>query len=233
MAITTAGSSNFTEMVNPIIPLNLMGGRAQFKDFIGVWEGFMPAPVCSDLISFFQQWKQQATIKGEDSDLQFTDFAEGANEGMSGTGQFANRELGRKDLSIMLDSMSSQMSNMVNQYLQSCVNHYCTEYGALATTPITSWNIKMQETEAGGGYHIYHYEKGSFSEAGRELVWMIYLNEEFDGGETEFLYQKRRIKPTTGTVVIWPAGFTHTHKGNLVLEGTKYVVTGWYYKQPV
>ena len=95
------------------------------------------------------------------------------------------------------------------------------------------WNVKFQETPAGGGYHVYHYERGSWSETARELVWMIYLNEDFEGGETEFLYQKRRIKPSTGTVVIWPAGFTHTHKGNLVLDGTKYVVTGWYYKQPV
>ena len=60
---------------------------------------------------------------------------------------------------------------------------------------------------------------------------MIYLNDIDDGGETEFLYQKRRIKPQKGTVVIFPAGMTHVHKGNLVMgEQTKYIVTGWYIK---
>ena len=52
-------------------------------------------------------------------------------------------------------------------------------------------------------------------------------------GSAPFFYQKRRIEPSTGTVVIWPGGFTHTHKGNLVLKGTKYVITGWFYQQPV
>ena len=41
------------------------------------------------------------------------------------------------------------------------------------------------------------------------------------------LYQKRRIEPEPGTIVIWPAQWTHQHKGNMVLEGNKYIVTGW------
>jgi hypothetical protein len=61
---------------------------------------------------------------------------------------------------------------------------------------------------------------------------MIYLNDMPDGeAETEFFHQRRRIKPTAGTVVIWPAGFTHTHKGNTVLTQDKYILTGWYIKR--
>ena len=60
---------------------------------------------------------------------------------------------------------------------------------------------------------------------------MIYLNDITGGGETEFLYQKRRIVPTVGTVVMWPAAYTHVHRGNTVLtEQDKYIVTGWYQK---
>ena len=88
--------------------------------------------------------------------------------------------------------------------------------------------IKFQHTPQSGGYHTWHYEAMGLSYAHRVLTWMIYLNEDFEGGETEFLDQTRRIKPTTGTLLIWPAGFTHTHKGNLVLSGDKYILTGWY-----
>ena len=60
---------------------------------------------------------------------------------------------------------------------------------------------------------------------------MIYLNDIEEGGETEYQYQLRRIKPTTGTVVMFPAGMTHVHKGNLVMgQENKYIVTGWYIK---
>jgi len=56
---------------------------------------------------------------------------------------------------------------------------------------------------------------------------MIYLNDVEEGGETEFLYYARRIKPTQGTLLIWPAYFTHAHRGNPPLSNTKYIITGW------
>ena len=94
-----------------------------------------------------------------------------------------------------------------------------------------SSDIKMQKTPPGGGYHAWHYENGSASHAKRELTWMIYLNDVPDGeGETEFLYQRKRYQPKTGTVVVFPAGMTHVHKGNTVLTTDKYILTGWYIK---
>jgi len=63
----------------------------------------------------------------------------------------------------------------------------------------------------------------------RCAVWMLYLNDDYDGGETEFLYQHKRIKPETGKMLIWPSGYTHAHRGGLVTYGTKYIVTGWFY----
>ena len=62
----------------------------------------------------------------------------------------------------------------------------------------------------------------------RLLVYMTYLNTVKKGGHTEFLYQKLKIKPEKGLTLIWPADFTHTHRGNVVEEGDKYIATGWY-----
>ena len=56
---------------------------------------------------------------------------------------------------------------------------------------------------------------------------MIYLNDVEDGGETEFLYQRKRVKPVRNRAVIWPGSYTHLHRGNPPLSGTKYVLTGW------
>ena len=233
MAITTPGSSNFNEMVTPIIPINMMGGKAEYSDFIAVYKNFMPSAVCNDVVSFYNEWKDLAVQQHMEKDLRSRQPFDNYEQSMAGVNQFQTGELGRRDLSIMLETLNTNLTARINQYLQSAVNDYCSQYNTLNTTPLTSWSVKFQETPEGGGYHVYHYERGSWSETARELVWMIYLNDDFEGGETEFLYQKRRIEPTQGTVVLWPAGFTHTHKGNLVLSGTKYVVTGWYYQQPV
>ena len=233
MAVTGTGASNYCEMVTPIMPMDLMGPRGNFDDFIGVWDNFVPSAFCNDLINWFENWDKQAIIRNEKLDIPRSDPHQTETQAMIGENQFGKRSLGRKDLGCMLDTMNGILSSQVNQYLQSTLNHYCTTYDSLGSVPLTSWHVKMQQTPEGGGYHVFHHEDGSYNEANRTATWMIYLNEDFEGGETEFFYQKRRIKPTTGTVVIWPAGYTHTHRGNLVLKGTKYIVTGWFYQQPV
>ena len=91
----------------------------------------------------------------------------------------------------------------------------------------------MQRTQPSGGYHTWHYESAGWDVSHRELSWMIYLNDIPAGeGETEFLYQKIRVQPTVGTIVIWPAGMTHVHRGNTVFTKDKYILTGWFIKTP-
>lgn len=90
----------------------------------------------------------------------------------------------------------------------------------------------MQRTDPGGGYHIWHGEQGNGEQAQRVLVYMLYLNDfdTEDGGETEFLYQRKRIRPQENVMLLWPAAYTHAHRGNMVLgHKSKYVVTGWFY----
>ena len=61
----------------------------------------------------------------------------------------------------------------------------------------------------------------------RTLLWTIYLNDDFHDGETEFLYQERKIVPRTGCLLIAPTAFTHTHRGNRPRGGDKYIATSW------
>jgi hypothetical protein len=88
----------------------------------------------------------------------------------------------------------------------------------------------MQKTDPGAGYHEWHFEQGKDEDAARCLVYIAYLNDINEAGETEFLYQRLRIEPKENSIIIWPAGFTHTHRGNVVHGNkSKYIVTGWFY----
>ena len=105
---------------------------------------------------------------------------------------------------------------------------YEQEYSALKESGRhTNYSFKIQKTKVGGGYHVWHYESGNRENSNRLLTWILYLNDVHEGGETEFLYQHMRVKPEQGTLVIWPAAFTHTHRGNPPLSNEKYIVTGW------
>ena len=88
------------------------------------------------------------------------------------------------------------------------------------------WNI--QKYKPGQGYHSFHCERASLSSSKRHLVWMTYLNDVKKGGETEWYYQKLKVKPEKGLTIIWSADWTFTHKGHTTIDEDKYIITGWY-----
>lgn len=92
--------------------------------------------------------------------------------------------------------------------------------------------INLQRYTGGrGGYPYWHCElyprDPQCDTLHRHLLWTIYLNDGFAEGETEFLHQQRKIAPRTGSLLIAPAAFTHTHRGNRPLGGDKFIATSW------
>ena len=105
----------------------------------------------------------------------------------------------------------------LNEILFNALSNYVHTYGHLKGIPMGTFAQKIQKTPAGGGYHVWHDESTSYTHNARILVWMIYLNDDFEGGETEFLYQNKRIQPKKGTLLIWPAGLKHCYRGGMIL----------------
>ncbi len=102
----------------------------------------------------------------------------------------------------------------------------------LVRTVLRPGAINLQRYTAGqGGYPYWHCELYPRDPGGetlhRHVLWTVYLNDGFQAGETEFLYQQRRIVPRSGSLLIAPAAFTHTHRGNRPEGGDKYIATSW------
>jgi hypothetical protein len=88
--------------------------------------------------------------------------------------------------------------------------------------------LNIQHYKPGGGFHQWHCERDEHENTiNRILVWMIYLNDVTEGGETAFMHQNIKIKPEKGLVLIWPSDWTHTHKGISSQTQDKYIATGW------
>ena len=213
----------------PYRPLELMLDskmtKSDFSDFIGVWPNFVPGSFCDQLIEYGENFLEERSscLVGNLDSPDGTEIMDGAT--MYGGQQ------NRSDKSFLINYASDTWTIQVNQMLKACMLHYTYMYSQLKNVGLVSSDIKFQRTNPGGGYHLYHYENAHAAFSQREVTWMIYLNDIEEGGETEFQYQKRRIKPTKGTVVVFPAGYTHVHKGNLVMgDRDKYIVTGWYIK---
>ena len=102
----------------------------------------------------------------------------------------------------------------------------------LAVACLRPGPVNLQWYRAGeGGYPYWHcelYPRDPGCETlHRHLLWTLYLNDGFAAGETEFLFQQRKVAPRTGSLLLAPTAFTHTHRGNRPEGGDKCIATGW------
>ena len=103
---------------------------------------------------------------------------------------------------------------------------YMDKFSILQEKEYVTKQLKMKRIQEGGGYHQWHYESTG-SEVTRKAVVQLYLNTITEGGETEFLYQKKRINARKNRLIMWPADWTYTHRGNTPLKDDKYILTTW------
>ncbi len=124
-------------------------------------------------------------------------------------------------------SASSRIGNEILPKVKPCVDEYLQAFAVLNKKKFLLHDLKLKHIPAGGGFHTWHYETGALEVAARQFVIQVYLNDDFEGGETEFLYFNKRIKPKQGRLIIFPCAFTHTHRGNPPIGGTKYLASTW------
>ena len=194
----------------------------EFQDFIGVFRDVFPKGYCQHLIDQFDLLEKN----GVGSNRQQSERA------LRHTKDDHHIFLNLKNHSIDPFDGRNAVDIFFNG-LQACYDAYTDKYSVLKNSGnIRGSAMKMQRTKDGGGYHVWHAEQGGAEQANRVLVYMLYLNTLPEGGngETEFLYQQRRINPEENVMLMWPAAYTHAHRGNPVYGQTaKYIVTGWFY----
>ena len=115
-----------------------------------------------------------------------------------------------------------QLEKIVDDYVSTFIHAVCNGDWAIIE------NINIQHYAPGQGFKAWHCERPSVNQAARHLVFMTYLNDVTDGGETEFFYQEMKVRPEKGLTLIWPADWTFTHRGIPSLTQEKYIVTGWF-----
>ena len=137
----------------------------------------------------------------------------------------------RKEVKISTDS--SFMINEEPQYrdeLTSIINEYIQYYNPHLTDGLDKYGFvertNIQKYEPGEGFLKWHYERSGVELTNRVLVFMTYLNDVPDGG-TEFKFQGITTEAKKGLTVVWPADWTHVHRGVVSSTTTKYITTGW------
>jgi hypothetical protein len=183
------------------------------NQFIGIYENVLSEDECKNIIDLFEN----------DLNNKVDNY---------GDTQFYKDKMERYDYQNQYESSdkSNEIVSLIDGALNEGIKLYAEEFWIVKQLHATSLNVQLQKTPPRGGYHVWHCEQGFIKHAqNRVLAWTVYLNDIPSGeGETEFLWQGLRVQPKAGTVSIFPASFTHTHRGNPVYSCNKYIATGWY-----
>ena len=61
----------------------------------------------------------------------------------------------------------------------------------------------------------------------RDLSVLIYLNDDFEGGEVNFSNFGFDIKPSSGLLIAFPSDHRYLHAAQLVTSGVRYAIVSW------
>ncbi len=181
-------------------------------NFIGSWT-IEPISICDDLISYFELnlTKQKIGVIGSGLNTEIKDSV---------------------DMSIEPKEIILPGNEAFKAYfdqLFECYKNYIEDWTFLEEISqrleISSFNL--QRYKPGQHFKKIHTERFSIGSLHRIFAFMTYLNDVEEGGSTYFSHYDLEIQPRKGLTLIWPAEWTHAHRGNILKEGSKYIITGW------
>ena len=181
-------------------------------NFIGSWT-IEPTLICDDLISYFELnvLKQKSGVAGGRVILDTKDSV---------------------DITIQPKEIILPGNEAFKKYfdqLLECYKNYVEEWTFLKEISqkleISSFNL--QRYKPGQHFKKIHTERLSLNSLHRIFAFMTYLNDVDEGGSTYFSHYDLEIQPRKGLTLIWPAEWTHAHRGNILKAGSKYIITGW------
>ena len=194
-----------------IVPIKKEEKKKSFKvvDHIGVFDNYFTDEISDKYLKYFDTLNQAYTRNDVNltQDKHYSFIAEAY----------------RNELSLPYLGQDFQ-----NKFWSEIYPLYCQKFPILNDFgKHRIYDLKLQKTEKGQGYHKWHCEMMGPEDRNRFMVISLYLNTVEKGGETEFLNQGLRVEPVKNRLVIFPATYTHVHRGNPPLSGTKYIITGW------
>jgi Rps23 Pro-64 3,4-dihydroxylase Tpa1-like proline 4-hydroxylase len=99
---------------------------------------------------------------------------------------------------------------------------YKEHYGIPELFHNEPYNLLRYQT---GQEYKAHYDGGIHDK--RIVSPILYLNDNYKGGELEFVHFGIKIKPTKGSLYLFPSNYAYSHIAHPVTEGTKYAIVTW------
>tara|TARA_Y100001935_G_scaffold255331_1_gene267757 strand:+ start:2421 stop:3035 length:615 start_codon:yes stop_codon:yes gene_type:complete len=188
----------------------------------------------NDIKNFIGSWK----IDNEDLLNQTVNFfnknLERQNPSLDSSGKINKKEKDFLELIITPKEIREKKLNFFSTYvdvLKVCFQEYKKNWNFLQ-----SWEkmylgeFKIEKYLVSGHHLAYHCDINNINSSHKIFSWAIYLNDFNENeGSVDFLYQGLSIKPKKGSILIFPADWTHINRENIMMENEKFVLRGCFH----
>ncbi len=120
------------------------------------------------------------------------------------------------------NSLAQSIHNQMYVLLLAATGPYREKYGI--TEDLTHEDYSLLRYRGGQEYKA-HYDGGTST--ARSVSAIVYLNDDYEGGEVEFTNFGVKIKPQPGMLLLFPSNYAYTHIAHPVTSGTKYAIVTW------
>jgi len=170
-------------------------------------------PFGEELIEFSKQRPDlffQATVVNGNNAYQDTNFRSSQNMFIH-----SSRDPSLERFQNCIASFVANASQLYRQINKDCVLSHDTGYELL----------KYEAGQFFGPHVDIIYNSDKFNR--RRLSMLIYLNNNYTGGELNFPRHGMMLKPDVGDILMFPSEFMYPHESLPILSGTKYAVVTW------
>jgi predicted 2-oxoglutarate/Fe(II)-dependent dioxygenase YbiX len=112
--------------------------------------------------------------------------------------------------------------NQFNILLLATSISYAQRYNVYS--PLFHEEYDLLKYEEGQEYKAHHDDGIGMN---RVISSILYLNDDYEGGEIEFIHMGVKIKPQAGMLILFPSSFPYTHIAHPVTKGKKYALVTW------
>ena len=126
----------------------------------------------------------------------------------------------RSNSVIYFKDKNEKIFNLINESISKYVKEYQNKYFLPELTYFIIEALRYKENE----HYVKHYDNGSKHVAQRNTSCVIYLNDDYVGGEIEFVNFNIKVKPVKNSMVLFPSNYPYLHTAHKVTSGTKYAI---------
>jgi hypothetical protein len=121
------------------------------------------------------------------------------------------------------------IAKTIKDLVDLCVKDYCNKTNNISGHMPDYFSINKYNTNAYMGPHVDTEDKTVKNKPSLSMVF--YLNDDYEGGEIEFPNQNIKIKPTPGSLIIFPSYNPYVHDPKPVKSGSKYMIPLFWFEE--